>query len=162
MFKLLARRFSVLAAGAALVAAVSTVPAAAEATGLIAGPQLAETAHQGLNFKPDMQVTANGVHVDGNGNTYYKFTIKNVGLGLAKNVKVTKLSQVKEVAYPQKLKKTITVLEYDVIPSGQEKPITILCEKSLLYTCKYGSVQVEVENPEMPGANNYASQVASS
>ena len=45
---------------------------------------------------------------------------------------------------------------------ARAKRITILCEKSLLYTCKYGSVQVEVENPEMPGANNYASQVASS
>lgn len=160
MFGLMTRRFSVLAAGAALLVAATTTPVATAAVGLIAGPQPVETANQTLTFKPDMQVTAKGVEVDSNGNTYYKFTIKNVGLGLAKGVKVTKLSQIKEIAYPQKMKNTITVLEYEAIPSGQEKPMTILCEKSLLYTCKYASVEVDVANPETPGANNYASQVA--
>lgn len=156
----MARRFSVMAAGAALLVAATASPVVTEAAGLLAGPSPAEAANQGLAFKPDMQVTARGVEVDGNGNVYYKFAIKNVGLGLAKGVKVTKLSQVKEITYPQKVKSTVTVLEYDAIPAGQEKQITILCEKSLLYTCKYGSVEVAVENPESSTANNYVSQVA--
>jgi hypothetical protein len=159
----LARRFSVLIAGVALVAiaaTLATAPVAVAAAGLIAGPQPVVQATPGSAFNPDVQVTPNGVQVDANGNTYYTFTIKNVGLGLAKNVKVTRLSQVKEIVYPQKLKNTITVLQYDTIAAGQSKPLTILCEYSQLYSCRYASVEVDVENADSNEANNYASQTS--
>ena len=74
-----------------------------------------------LASRPDMQVTANGVQVDADGNTYYTVSVKNVGPGLAQGIKVTKLSQIKEISYPQKVKNTITVLEYDAIHPGRRR-----------------------------------------
>jgi len=158
MIGLLARRLSVLAAGAALVAAVAVAPVAADAAGLIAGPQPPERVASMLASEPDLQVTANGVQVDVDGNTAYQFTVKNVGSGPANNVKVTRLSQTREIASPHKVRNTITVLEYDTIRAGQEKAVTVLCENSAQYTCTYASVDVDVEDAEATDANNYAAQ----
>jgi hypothetical protein len=160
MIGLFARRFSVLAAGAALVAAVAVAPVAADAAGLIAGPQPSERVTPVLASKPDLQVTANGAQADADGNTVYQFTITNVGSGPATDVKVTRLSQTREIAAPHKVRNTITVLEYDSIRAGQEKAVTVLCEKSAQYTCTYASVDVDVQDPEASDANNYAAQGA--
>ena len=158
MIGLLARRLSVLAAGASLVAAVAVAPVAADAAGLIAGPQSSEQITPVLASKPDLHVTANGVQIDAEGNTAYQFTVKNVGSGPANDVKVTRLSQTREIASPHKVRNTITVLEYDEIRAGQEKVVTVLCENSTQYTCTYASVDADVADAEASASNNYAAQ----
>lgn len=160
MIGLLARRLSVLAAGAALVAAVAVGPVAVDAAGLITGQQPAGRVTPVLASKPDLQVTANGVHVDAAGNTAYEFTVKNVGQAPATAVKVTRVSQTREIAAPQKVRNTITVLLFDEIRAGQEKAVTVLCENSEKYSCTYASVDADVEGAETSGANNYAAQSA--
>ena len=158
MLGLLARRLSVLAAGASLVAAVAVGPVAADAAGLIAGPQPAERVTPVLGSKPDLQVVANGVHVDADGNTAYQFTVKNVGQAPATGVKVTRVSQTREIASPQKVRNTISVLEFAEIRAGQEKSVTVLCEHSEKYNCTFASVDVDVTDAEISDANNYAVQ----
>lgn len=154
------RRFAGMIAAALLTVAVAGAPGVAAAAAPPANTTSDVMSTPQLQFKPDMVVTGVGVTKDAKGNTYYQFKIKNAGMGLAKNVQVKKVFKIKDLSYPQNFQTTTTVLEYDAIPAGQEKPITILCEYSQLYTCIYGSVEVTVENPETTTVNNYVSQTS--
>lgn len=157
MFASLVHRLSILAAGAALVAAVAA-PVVVDAAGMAQGSQTGGQITPVLASRADLQVTASGVHTSASGDTIYQFTIKNVGAGTALGVKVTKLSQIRETAQPRRVKNTISVVEYAEIPAGHEKLVTIECEQSERYICTYGSVDVDVDGTESSTANNFAAQ----
>jgi uncharacterized protein (TIGR02588 family) len=144
-----------LVMGTVFVASVAAAPIAADAAGL-AGSQMAAAVSDARQAHPDLQVTPGGVEVDAKGNTVYTFTVANTGAGLARSVKVTQLLQVKETASPQRVKKTVTVTEYDQFAAGQAQTVTIVCERSPRYTCEYGSVTATTADDEVWAGDNYA------
>jgi hypothetical protein len=154
----LVRRLSILAAGAALVVAAGAAPVVVDAAGLMPMSTASAQMTPVLASRADLQVSSDGVRIDGDGGTVYRFTIKNVGQGAAHGVKVTKLSQIKENVRPHQVKNTITVVVYDEIPAGQTQSVTVVCERSARFTCTYSSVDVAVDGAEINADDNFAAQ----